>query len=297
MAEEKSELPLDFQVTAAQFVRNFAQWRESALRHPVYVTNHGRPTHVLSSIEQFERLTRFDEADGPSENALYGLADWVDEAIIVCDADENVIYSNRLAVALCGVRRDLREDVSLWEATPSLAGTLAEVHFRRTLTTRQASSVDMPSPFVEGGWLLLRCFPLRRMTVLMMKDITEDVARYRLADVKEGMLEAISMLDDVGYVRISPRGIVERADKTFCQWIGLGEDRIVGVRLIDLVARPRRVAFRELVEAGLEGGAPQLFETVFIPNRKGEIAVSGSLVSLHGAYGNEGAVLVFKRTS
>lgn len=297
MSGKKAELPQEFQVTAAQLVRGFAQWRESALKHPIYVTNHGRPTHVLSSIEQFERLTRFDVEDEPGENPLYGLADWVDEAIIVCDEGENVIYSNRLAVASCGVRPGLQEAVSLWEAAPTLVGTLAEVHCRRTFTNRQASSVEMPSPFTDGGWIKLRCFPLRRKTVLILKDITEDVARYRLADVKEGMLQAISILHDVGYVRISSRGVVERADASFCEWIGLSEDRIIGVLLRDLVARPKRVAFRELVEAGLEATVPQTFETVFIPNRKGEVAVSGSFVSLHGAYGNEGAVLLFKRTN
>lgn len=284
----------DFTVSAADFVRNFAKWREAAHSQPVYITNHGRSSHVLTTIDFFDRLNEITGSEDLSQASLFGLADWVDEAIVVCNEHEHVVFANRLATAKCGIA-PISPGKKLIEMIPSLGGTLAEVQYRRTLDTREASSVDLPSPFSQGGWLNLRCFPLRELTVLMLKDITEDVERYRLADVKEAMLHAISLQETTGYLRVSLRGTIERADESFCKWIGLDEDRINGVQLIDMVSRKDRVKFRDHLEEILTGAGPVVLDTKFTPNHAGELALRCSIVGLHGAYGTEGAVIVLQR--
>ncbi len=59
-------------VTAADFARNFGQFREMAQREPVAITSHGRETCYLISAEEYRRLkTRdrdvFDISDLPED--------------------------------------------------------------------------------------------------------------------------------------------------------------------------------------------------------------------------------------
>lgn len=52
-------------VTAADFVRNFAKYRETALTKPVVMTNNGCRTHVILALEEFETASevRFANAE------------------------------------------------------------------------------------------------------------------------------------------------------------------------------------------------------------------------------------------
>lgn len=59
-------------VTAADFARNFGQFREMAQREPVAITSHGRETCDLISAEEYRRLKMrdrdvFDISDLPEE--------------------------------------------------------------------------------------------------------------------------------------------------------------------------------------------------------------------------------------
>ena len=173
-------------VSAAGMVRSFARWREAALKEPVFVTNHGRKTHVLLSIDQFEEMRTKSSApeaiSGPFE-----LAEWIDEAIIVCDKELRILSINRAASATC--RLSIGECVGkpLYGCLPQLQGTLLEIHLARTARANESTSADIPSPLRKDGWLNLQTFPLHDCNVLMFRDITEEVQRHRLADVKTAL--------------------------------------------------------------------------------------------------------------
>lgn len=47
-------------VTSADFQKAFGRYRESALREPVTITNHGRESLVLLSAEEYKRLKSLD---------------------------------------------------------------------------------------------------------------------------------------------------------------------------------------------------------------------------------------------
>ncbi|GGD63096.1 PAS domain-containing protein [Croceicoccus mobilis] len=286
MAEEGA-----FSVSAADFVRAFSKWREQANRDPVFVTNHGRTTHVMLSTQAYERLVSGEEQRERGDEVV-DMAEWIDEAVLLCDGNLKILFANRVASAIC--RRPARELIGqiLNEALPEVAGSLLDVHARRTVVGGEPSAADIPSPFTENAWLRFQCFPLGSRNVIIFRDITEDVQRYRLADVKSAILSAMAIHGTIGYVRVSVRGTIDRVDDPFCQMLELPEARLLGVQLVDLVAMERRAEFREALEAVLRGRDPRNFRSQFLSNKGTLIDVTISIVQLHGAYGAEGAIVL-----
>jgi prevent-host-death family protein len=47
-------------VSSADFQRAFGRYREKALREPVTITNHGRDSLVLMSVDEYVRLKQRD---------------------------------------------------------------------------------------------------------------------------------------------------------------------------------------------------------------------------------------------
>jgi prevent-host-death family protein len=47
-------------VTSADFQKNFGRYRETAIREPVTITNHGRDSLVLLSADEYRRLKSRD---------------------------------------------------------------------------------------------------------------------------------------------------------------------------------------------------------------------------------------------
>ncbi|KLE35892.1 PAS domain-containing protein [Aurantiacibacter luteus] len=282
-------------VTAGEIVRAFAEWSDRASKRPVRITRHGRPTHVLMGIDRFEAMTTPIDADeDQGEFSLRGLANYISEGVFVLDAEERIMFANSFARAFCNMH-DTANGCRLTEALPSLEHSVAIGQVRRTIATRIPAQADLPSTMAPGRWLNFQTFPLRNYTACLFRDITDEVENHRLADVKEAMLEAISLHSDVGYVRINMRGMIERTDQSMSKWMAMDAERLKGVRLVDLIATNHRAAMSQSIEKVLSGGAAHRCETVMVPNREGEVKLLCSIVPLHGAYGAEGAVLVYTR--
>lgn len=283
-------------VTAAEFVRSFSKLRENANRAPVFITNHGRTTHVMISTQTYDSLIAGDHAP-PGLDEVETMAEWIDEAVIICDRELRIEFTNRVAGAIC--RKPSGELVGreLTDALPEIAGSLMEVHARRTLIGGEPSAAELPSPFRENGYLRFQCFPIGERNVLIFRDITEEVKRYRLADVKTAMLEAMTLHGSIGYVRISVRGSIDRVDDHFCNMLELPEDRLIGIQLVDLVDLADRPAFREALEQIMRGGEARNLTSRFITNKSALVETRVSMVPLHGAYGSEGAVIVLTPAS
>lgn len=278
-------------VSAADFVRAFSKWREQASQGPVFVTNHGRTTHVMLTTHDYERMLA-GEARSDRTDEVIDMAEWIDEAVLLCDQNLRIVFANRVASAIC--RKPAREMVGqiMHDALPETCGSLMDVHARRTVVGGEPSAADIPSPFTENAWLRFQCFPLGSRNVLIFRDITEDVQRYRLADVKSAILSAMSIHGSIGYVRVSVRGTIDRVDEPFCQMLELPEDRLLGVQLVDLVAVEKRVDFKEALENVLRGKDPRNFCSQFLSNRGMLVDAKVSIVQLHGAYGAEGAIIL-----
>lgn len=243
----------------------------------------------LSSGAQGSRIVE-------GENALLiDLIDWSNDAIAFCGSDLAIIHANRHFASLA--RKSGRElaGQNLFVALPSARGTIIEAHCRRTLSSGQPASAEFPSPFSKNSWHKLTCFPLGTHVVVQLRDITEEVQNHRLADVKGAILEAMAAHGDVGYFRVTVRGTIERADEPICRMLGLSQEKMLGIPVIDLVDRNERSAFREHLDAVLSGVPTRHCNVSMLANTGEVIRFEAGLAGLTSAYGAEGAVMVLTR--
>ncbi|GAM07178.1 PAS domain-containing protein [Novosphingobium sp. MBES04] len=153
-------------VSAAEFVRKFARFRDESHDSPVFITHHGRETHVLCPIDLWNRIGGGEPGENPkqrNESANFALADWIDDGIIACDENMRVVYANRNAHALTKSQPGTLIGPALIEALPCISGSLLEVQARQTLVHGHPNMADIPSPFVETPGCASR--PSRSRTV------------------------------------------------------------------------------------------------------------------------------------
>ena len=295
MAEDERErtgTTID-RATAADFVRSFAKWRDKAQSNPVEIASHGRVTHVMVSSSEYERL-RAGTSCPPKvpEIALFGLAEWMKDAIIATDREGRIVYSNNVAKALTSVDLPGDASIGLIAALPILRGTVIELNYDRTRASHEPTYAEVPSPFRQDGWLLCRTIPLNGRVILILSDITEEFQRDRMADTKQAIVKAMIQHGSVGYIRVSARGVIKEIEDPFCDWLNLPGDRIRGRTLMDFVSREYRLAFREALELVLDGSECDPFDLALMPNGPGELRLKCAMSQLRGQFGVEGAVLL-----
>lgn len=278
-------------VPAAELVRNFAHWREVGSREPVMVTHHGRETHIFMGVDRFRTLAVSD-AEAAAPDRTFELAARIHQGLILCRADLSITYANGVALAMTKRWDRQLEGQLLWEVFPEISGTLTEAHIRHSLASGEASAADIPSPFRDDNWLHVQTFPFAQGVALLMRDITADMQRHRLADVKSAILKAMSVHGGVSYVRVSARGFIEIADDNFCAMVGLPLDRLTKVALADLVGLAGRPAFREQLEQVLRGDGDQKATIPLLTNGGAIATVTAAIARLHGIYGTEGAIIL-----
>ena len=295
MAEDERErtgTTID-RATAADFVRSFAKWRDKAQSNPVEIASHGRVTHVMVSSSEYERL-RAGTSCPPKvpEIALFGLAEWMKDAIIATDREGRIVYSNNVAKPLTSVDLPGDSSIGLIAALPILRGTVIELNYDRTRASHEPTYAEVPSPFRQDGWLLCRTIPLNGRVILILSDITEEFQRDRMADTKQAIVKAMIQHGSVGYIRVSARGVIKEIEDPFCDWLNLPGDRIRGRTLMDFVSREYRLAFREALELVLDGSECDPFDLALMPNGPGELRLKCAMSQLRGQFGVEGAVLL-----
>jgi PAS domain S-box-containing protein len=127
---------------------------------------------------------------------------------------------------------------------------------------------------------------------ILMRDITADMQRHRLADVKSAILKAMSVHGAMAYARVSVRGFIEVVDDGFCRIMGLPSDRLTKVAMADLVELPVRPLFRAQLDKVLRGDGDQRIATRLLTNGGSVAPVEAAIARLHGIYGTEGAIIL-----
>ncbi|WP_170151072.1 PAS domain-containing protein [Hephaestia caeni] len=183
-------------VTAAEIVRNFSAVRQRALGGPVMVTHHGKESHVLCSAALFRSLLRQRDAIGDGAIALQivQLAAWIDQGLILIDADERIVHANPALVFLFPYDPARLTGRRLFDAIPELAGTLAESYLRHAAASRDVRLFEMPSPFRKDAWLQCRRAPVGDGIALLLRDIGPDM---RAACGTETQLRTIGMVERI----------------------------------------------------------------------------------------------------
>lgn len=286
------------QITAAELVRNFSGARRQADTVPLFITNHGRSTHVLLSIADYHALASGEDGartkSGGAEVAeiLSSISEWIDEGVIASDDQGRILYANRVAIA--ALRRSIDHlvgepvDAVLDLFDAPLLNSLA----RRTIEANEANTAEIQSPFRQDGWLKVRSFPIMDVNVLTFDDITDEVTHHRLADVKSAILAAMRLHDDLSFAQVNLRGVVVCAWPGFSKMLGIDEARLVGVSFPDLVTAPDKPVIRTALEQALGENIPAFAEVRMITAGIGERDARIAIAPLKGAYGAEGAVII-----
>ncbi|MGX7894803.1 PAS domain-containing protein [Tsuneonella sp. HG222] len=283
--------------TAAEFVRQFASYRRTALSEPVFITNHGKPSHVLLDIGKYQALAENGSEGGHDDQELVdsvmtALADASNEALVICDFALRCVYLNAAATSLLGITTRNSIGRLLSDLAPRLQGTLLDHQLRRTRQTREVMRADLPSPWIPGNWLHTHTYTAFNRVVLGCRDITDDVENNRFADVKATLLEVMNVHGSVGYARLSNRATIDKASDTLANAVSLPSERMIGVPFVNLIELADRAAFREKLESVLRDGKTLKDSVNLISNEGSGTRVDLAVQQLSGAYGTEGALVL-----
>ncbi|RSV32799.1 PAS domain S-box protein [Sphingomonas sp. ABOLH] len=284
-------------VSSADFARRFGQLRQMQDDEAIFVTHHGRATHVLTTVRHYNAL-RDNEGDGDAAIAPPSLQDFANcltVGVLLIDYDMRILAANHVAHAQLDREENELVGHHVFKAVPTLHGLLVETYVRRSVASREPASAEIPSLFRPDSWVRVDIHPFARHVTILFHDITEDMKRHRLADVRQSLREAIGVHDGIGYVCLNTRGHIDRAEPTFCEMVHLSEERLHHVAIADLVPVAHRVAFREALDKVLSGEGARTIDSVLLSNDGATVAVRVTIAELRGVYGNEGAIVLLTR--
>ncbi len=285
-------------VSSADFARRFGQLRQMQDDQAIFVTHHGRPTHVLTTVRHYTDLQTPDrggrgEIDTTSK--FRDLADLLTTGALLIDYDLRILAANPVAHAqLERLDGDLVGH-EIFAAAPALRGSLIETYVQRSVASKEPCSAEIPSLFRADTWVRVDIHPFARYVTILFHDITEDMKRHRLADARQSLREAIAVHDGIGYVCLNIRGHIDRVEPTFCDMVRLSEDRLHHVAMADLVPVAHRVRFRETLDHVLSGGGARTIDSAVLSNDGTAVEVRVTIAELRSVYGNEGAIVLLTR--
>ena len=281
-------------VRASEFPRQFGHLSQTG--KTVFVTHHGRETHVLLPIGDYNEFIA--TANGDEQWAALSdqdLADWLPLMLIVTDESGAIVMANRTAHAMARKPKGSLPGCELFEALPALRQTVFENYYNRTVRTREPCSFELPALFGAETWHRAEIFRVPQGIALLARDVTEEIKTSRLADTKKTLIEALTAHGGIGHVWINVRGRIEQVDAVMSELLRLPFERVKNVPVVDLVPIGRRVMLRDIIEDALIQGNAQRFETEFLSNDGSTIPAVGAIKNVRGLYGSEGAVMVVTR--
>lgn len=286
-------------VSAAEFIRGFANWRLQAARKPVVVTHHGKDAHVLISLDQYRRLDDDREADPASANGLGAsltmLVESIRDGAIVIDRQWRILAVNPAASDMLERAASTLVGEELTIALPQLSGSLLFQHIMRLIDHRERFSGDVPAILRPRQWLRVDLVPLPVGGALLLRDVTERMEDAAISDTRQALATAIDADGGLGHARLSVRETIEAANGTLTAMVGVDAAAIRRVRFSALLAVGQRAAFSEALELVFRSGAPARIASQIVTREGVALDVTLSIVEVRGAYASEGAVVLVTR--
>jgi PAS domain-containing protein len=283
-------------VSAAEFIRGFANWRMQAARKPVVVTHHGKDAHVLISLDDYQRLDSENRTDPTSANklrdSLAALVESVRDGVIVIDRQWRILSVNPVASDLLERAAAELTGESLAAALPQLNETLLFQRIVRLIDHRERFSGDVPGLLRPRQWLRVDLVPLSVGGALLLRDASEAMADFAAADMRQALATAIDTDGSVGHARLSVRETIEAANDTLTAMIGVDAAAIRRVRFSALLAVGQRAAFSEALEMVFRSGEPTRIASQIVTREGIALDVTLSIAEVRGAYASEGAVVL-----
>lgn len=244
-------------VTAAELVRNFAAIRQRACRAPMVITNHGRQSHVLCSLEQYRALAEHParESEGRVPIDVAQLAAWIDQGLLLIAGGGRILHANAALLALAPYDPAQLIGRDVFEAMPEWRGTLAEAYLRRAIGAGEIALFELASPFQPDRWLQCRIAPVGGRLAFLIRDISREVRGVREAGASDAMLRALDRTQGIAMLRLSPSGAIETINGCFAGLVGLADSRLLGLRFSDLVDALDRREVTRAIESVIARGA------------------------------------------
>lgn len=286
-------------VSSADFARRFGQLRQMQEDEAIFVTHHGRATHVLTTVRHYSALKDggTDKRVDPASvlPSLHDFANCLTLGVVLIDYDLRILDANYVAHAQLDRGEGELIGQPIFQAVPVLQGSLVETYVRRSVVSREPCSAEIPSLFRAESWIRVEIHPFARHVTILVHDITDDMKRHRLADVRQSLREAIGVHDGIGYACLNTRGHIDRVEPTFCGMVSLSEERLHHVAMADLVLVAHRVAFRQALDQVLSGEGARTIDSALLSNAGTAVDVRVTIAELRGIYGNEGAIVLLTR--
>ncbi len=283
-------------VPAAEFIRDFANWRMQAAREPVVVTHHGKDAHVLISLDDYRKL---DGREAGTVDALRdsqsALLDAVRDAVLVVDRQARIVAVNPAASDMLERAASALIGSSLSAAVAGLEGSLLFPHVVRMLDHRQRFSGEVPGLLRPRQWLRADLIPLPVGGALILRDVSEGIGDLAERDALRALATAIDADGGVGHARISVREAIETANPALAAMVGVDEAAMRRVRFSALLALGARHAFAEALEDLFRSGAPARIASELVTREGGALPVTLSIAERRGAYASDGALILVTR--
>ncbi len=284
-------------VSAADFIRGFANWRLQSARKPVVVTHHGKDAHVLISLDDYRRLDgdvarEVAAASDILQSSLAGLVESVRDGVILIDRQRriaalNPAASDMLEIAAAGL---VGEELAV--AVPGLRDSLILHHINRLLDHRERFSGDVPGMLRPRQWLHVDLVPLPVGGAIILRDVSDAIEGFAAGDMRQAMLDAIEIDGGIGHARISVRETVEAANPMLTDLLGVDAAAIRRVRFSVLLAVGQRSAFVEALESVFRLGAPVRIASQMVTRDGSVVDVALTIAEVRGPYASDGAVVL-----
>lgn len=289
-------------VSAADFIRGFANWRLQSARKPVVVTHHGKDAHVLISLDDYRRLDG-DGAGGVAsttnllQNSLAGLVESIRDGVILIDRGWRIAALNPAASDMVGAAAADLIGGNLASALPGLGGSLLSHRLSRLIDHRERFSGDIPGLLRPRQWLRVDLVPVPTGGAIILRDVSHTMEECAIGNARNALIAAIEADGGVGHARITVRETVEAANDALTMMIGVDAAAIRRVRFSALLAIGQRQAFVEALESVFRSGAPVRLASETITRDGAVLPVMLSIAEIRGPYASDGAVVLVTRRS
>ncbi len=287
-------------VSAADFIRGFANWRLQSARKPVVVTHHGKDAHVLISLDDYRRLgdktaREVAAASDMLQASLAGLVESVRDGVILIDRQRRIVAVNPAASDMLEMPAAGLIGEELTSALPSLGESLLLHHIARLLDHRERFSGDLPGLLRPRQWLHVDLVPTPVGGAIMLRDVSEAMEDFAAGGMRAAILDAVERDGDIGHARISVRETVEAANAMLTALVGVDPAAIRRVRFSALLAVGQRAAFVEALESVFRSGDPVRVASQMVTRDGSGIDVNLTIAEVRGPYTSEGAVILVTR--
>ena len=286
-------------VSAADFIRGFANWRLQSAREPVVVTHHGKDAHVLISLDDYRRLDGdpADVADTANrlEQSLAGLVESIRDGVILIDRQWRIVAANPAACDM--LERSCADLIGapLTAAVPRIEGSLLAQHIVRLIDHRERFSGEVPDVLRPRQWLRIDLVPAPVGGALILRDVSDALSHFSATDARQALLTAVEAQGEIGHARISVRETVEAANDTLLEMLGVDAAAIRRVRFSALLAIGYRAAFAERLEELFRSGQPVRLASQIVTRDGDAIGVTLTIAEVRGPYASDGAVVLVTR--